>query len=93
MYIDDFLSDEALIELREFCLVSKVWNKEYQNKYLGAFSESGFISPIHLQIAIELQQKLPKLFGPHKLGNFGDLNMIQHLVKELIFMLILQFII
>ena len=34
MYIDDFLSDEALIELREFCLISKVWNKEYKNKYL-----------------------------------------------------------
>ena len=70
MYIDDFLSDEALIELREFCLVSKVWNKEYNNKYLGAFSNSGFISPIHLQIAIDLQQKLPKLFGPHRLGKF-----------------------
>ena len=70
MYIDDFLSDEALIELREFSLVSKVWYKEYNNKYLGAFSDSGFISPIHLQIATDLQQKLPKLFGPHKLGKF-----------------------
>ena len=70
MYIDDFLSDEALIELREFCLVSKVWNKEYDNDYLGAFSNSGFISPIHLQIAIDLQKKLPKLFGPHRLGTF-----------------------
>ena len=68
MYIDDFLSDETVIELYEFCLVSKVWHKEYHNKYLGAFSNCGFISPIHLQIAIDLQQKLPKLFGPHKLG-------------------------
>ena len=70
MYIDDFLSDEALTELREFSLLSKVWYKEYNNKYLGAFSDSGFISPIHLQIAVDLQQKLPKLFGPHKLGKF-----------------------
>jgi len=70
MYIDDFLSDEALQELREFCLVSKVWNKEYQNKYLGAFSDQGFISPIHLQIAIDLKQKLPKLFGPHRIEKF-----------------------
>jgi tetratricopeptide (TPR) repeat protein len=68
IYIDDFLSEEALIELREFCLISKVWNREYPNKYLGAFSEQGFISPIHLQIAKDLKQKLPKLFGPHKLG-------------------------
>ena len=70
MYIDNFLSDEALIELREFCLVSKVWHKQYDNKYLGAFSNSGFISPIHLQIALDLQQKLPKVFGAHKLGKF-----------------------
>ena len=70
MYIDNFLSDEALIELREFCLASKVWNKEYQNKYLGAFSDRGFISTIHLQIAIELKKKLPKLFGPHKIEKF-----------------------
>ena len=70
MYIDNFLSDEALIELREFCLVSQVWHKQYHNKYLGAFSNSGFISPIHLQIALDLQQKLPKVFGAHKLGMF-----------------------
>ena len=70
IYIDNFLSDEAVKELRTFCLVSKVWNREYENKYLGAFSDRGFISPIHLQIAINLKQKLPKLFGQHKLGGF-----------------------
>jgi hypothetical protein len=70
IFIDDFLSDEALIELREFCLVSKVWNREYNNRYLGAFSNRGFISPIHLQIAIELKQKLPKLFGLHRIESF-----------------------
>ena len=70
MYIDDFLSEEALQELREFCLVSKVWNREFNNKYLGAFGDQGFISPIHLQIAIDLKQKLPKLFGPHRLSKF-----------------------
>ena len=70
IYIDNFLSDEALHELREFCLVSKVWNTEYYNSYLGAFGDLGFISPIHLQIAIELKQKLPRLFGPHILGQF-----------------------
>ena len=70
MFIDNFLSEEALIELREFCLVSKVWNKEYHNKHLGAFSANGFISPIHLQIAKDLQLKLPKLFGPHNFSQF-----------------------
>jgi len=70
IYIDDFLSVEALRELREFCLVSKVWNKIYKNKYLGAFSDQGFISPIHLQISLDLQKQLPKLFGPHKIEKF-----------------------
>jgi len=70
IYIDNFLSDEAIKELREFCLVSKIWNREYENKYLGSFSDMGFISPIHLQIAIDLKRKLPKLFGQHRLGKF-----------------------
>ena len=70
MYIDDFLSEEALVELREFCLVSKVWHREYKNKYLGAFSNVGFISPIHWQIALDLKKKMPKLFGPHRLTKF-----------------------
>mgnify|MGYP001181518806 CR=1 FL=1 len=70
IYIDDFLSDEALIELREFCLASKIWNREYNNKYLGAFSGEGFISPIHLQIVKDLKEKLPKSLGLSHLGEF-----------------------
>jgi len=70
MYIDDFLSKEAIKELREFSLVSKVWIHQKPNKYLGAFSDSGFISPLHVQIGIELQKKLPKLFGKHNIGKF-----------------------
>ncbi len=40
------------------------------SKYLGAFSDSGFISPLHLQIGAELQKKLPKLFGKYNIGKF-----------------------
>ena len=58
MYIDNFLSEEAVKELREFCLVSKVWHKEYDYaKYLGALSDRGFFSPIHFQIGIDLKTK------------------------------------
>ena len=65
------MSAEAIKELREFCLVSKVWHREYEYaKYLGSFSDRGFISPVHLQIAIDLKRKLPKLFGQYNLGNF-----------------------
>ena len=70
IYIDNFLSKEAIEEIREFCLLSKIWVRQYDNKYLGAFSDKGFISPMHLQIATELRKKLPKLFGKYNLEKF-----------------------
>ena len=70
IYIDDFLSPAALAALREFSLASTVWLKEYPNKYLGAFSDRGFISPLHFQLAHELQEKMPRIFGGHPLGRF-----------------------
>ena len=70
IYIDNFLSDQAVKELRKFCLISKIWIEEKVNKYLGSYSDKGFISPLHLQIAIELKKKLPRLFGKARLGRF-----------------------
>jgi tetratricopeptide (TPR) repeat protein len=70
MHIDNFLSPEALSAFQKFCLVSKVWLKEYSNKYLGAFSDQGFISPLHFQLARELQEKMPTIFGETPLGRF-----------------------
>ncbi len=65
--IDGMLSDECLIELRKFCLYSKVFLREYENNYLGAFGNTGFISNIHLGIAKDLKNKLPKIFGDYDL--------------------------
>lgn len=70
VHIDDFLSPAALAWFQAYCLESRVWTKEYANKYLGAFSDQGFISPMHLQLGRELREKLPKLFGPHTLKRF-----------------------
>jgi Tfp pilus assembly protein PilF len=70
IYIDNFLSDEAIKELREFCLVSKVWIHQYDKKYLGAFAGSGFTSSLHLKIRKELQNKMPNLFGKYSSGKF-----------------------
>jgi hypothetical protein len=67
IYIDNLLSPQTLADLRKFCLVSAVWKKEYVNQYLGAFANMGFINPLQLAIARELQQKLPRIFGGHKL--------------------------
>jgi tetratricopeptide (TPR) repeat protein len=70
IHIDEFLSPEALKAFQAFSLVSKLWLKDYPNKYLGAFSDQGFISPLHIRLARELQQKMPKVFGGHAIGRF-----------------------
>ncbi len=68
IHIDGFLSPPALAALRDFCLVSTVWKREYgENKYLGAFANGGFVSRVHLQIARELKARMPRVFGPHDL--------------------------
>ena len=67
IHIDNLLSPAALTELRTFCLVSKVWSSEYHHEYLGAFAEDGFVSALHFQIALELRQKMPQIFGEHVL--------------------------
>lgn len=65
--IDNFLSPEALAGLQRFALISTVWKSEYLHQYLGAFGEDGFLSPLHLEIARELGERMPRIFGPHRL--------------------------
>lgn len=67
--IDNFLSEEALIELRKFCLLSKVFLKEYENDYLGAFGNMGFTSSIHMGIGRDLKIKMSKIFGEQSLNH------------------------
>jgi Flp pilus assembly protein TadD len=67
-FVDDFLTPDALASLRRFCLESTVWfESRYANGYLGAFMDDGFCCPLLLQIAEELRQALPGIFGPHTL--------------------------
>jgi tetratricopeptide (TPR) repeat protein len=60
---DNFLSEPCLRALREFCLASTIWKTDYVHGYVGAFSSEGFISALHLNIAHELRQKMPRIFG------------------------------
>ncbi len=70
IHVDNLLSPAALAAFQTFSLASKVWLKDYPNKYLGAFSDRGFISPLHFQLARELQEMMPRVFGGHPLGRF-----------------------
>ena len=66
--VDHLLTPEALAQLQRFCLRSTVWRRSYPTGYLGANPESGFFSPLLLQIAAELRQALPELLGEHHLN-------------------------
>jgi hypothetical protein len=62
--VDDFLSEEALGEVRRFCLESTVWSaNRYNHGRLGAFFRDGFNCPLLLQIAEELRDALPRAIG------------------------------
>ncbi|MFD9335791.1 hypothetical protein ACFWBF_15480 [Streptomyces sp. NPDC060028] len=64
VYVDDFLSEEALGELYRFCLESTVWfGNRYAHGRLGALMQDGFICPLLMQIAEELRDALPRLIG------------------------------
>ena len=65
--IDNLLTEEALAQLRRFCMDSTIWRKAYANGYLGAIPESGFACPLLAQIADELCQAYEGIFGQHPL--------------------------
>ena len=71
VYVDHLLTPEALAQLQRFCLRSTVWRRPYPPGYLGANPESGFFSPLLLQIAAELRQAIPELLGGHHLTTGG----------------------
>jgi hypothetical protein len=66
--VDHLLTPEALGQLQRFCLRSTVWRRPYPPGYIGANPESGFFSPLLLQIALELRQAMPELLGGHHLS-------------------------
>jgi tetratricopeptide (TPR) repeat protein len=64
VWIDNFLTKEALENLRAFCLESTIWSiNRYTNGYLGSFFRHGFNCPLLHQIAEELRQALPRIIG------------------------------
>lgn len=65
--IDDFLAPDALAAFQAFAHGSRVWHGEYANHYLGAFANRGFNSPLHLQLARELKQRMPRVFQDYLL--------------------------
>lgn len=65
--IDDFLGADALAGLRRFCWGSTIWREVYAGGYVGAFPEHGVTCPLLAQIAQELKDSYPDIFGDHPL--------------------------
>ena len=67
--IDGFLSDDGLRSMREFCLSSTIWKKDYDYGFLGSFLDRGFVSGLNLQITHELEDYMPRIFKAVALTN------------------------
>ncbi len=68
--IDNLLTPEALEGLQRFCWGSTIWKKLYRDGYLGAMPDHGFACPLLAQIADELRENFPTIFGRHGLGQW-----------------------
>ena len=67
--VDDFLRPEALAALRRYCHRSTIWFGYGKVRgYCGAYMQDGFGNALLLQLARELQDKLPTVVGPHYLN-------------------------
>jgi tetratricopeptide (TPR) repeat protein len=63
--VDNFLTKQAITELRRFCLESTVWYDMSAIGDLGANLEDGFCCPLLLQIANEIRERFPSIYGEH----------------------------
>jgi Tetratricopeptide repeat len=68
--IDDFLTPEALDQLRKFCLESTVWRHPYKFGYVGAFPQNGFASTSLFAIAEEFSAALGEAFDGYQLAQW-----------------------
>ena len=68
--IDDFLTPEALAQLRKFCLESTVWRHPYKFGYVGAFPQNGFASTSLFAIAEEFSAALGEAFDQYQLAQW-----------------------
>ncbi|MEE8532402.1 MAG: tetratricopeptide repeat protein, partial [Alphaproteobacteria bacterium] len=66
---DDFLTPEALVALRDFCLESTIFFGYSGARFVGSDLGTGFNCSLLYQIAEELKRRLPRILGAHELSN------------------------
>ena len=66
--IDNFLTDQALKQLWQYCLDATIWFDCKENGgYLGAYLNEGFHSQVLFNLAKNLRTSFPNIFKGHKL--------------------------
>lgn len=68
--LDEFLTPDALDELRRLGLESTNWNSVKAGGYIGAFTTDGFAPPVVAQLALDLEQAMPRVLRAHSLLMF-----------------------
>jgi hypothetical protein len=68
--VDDFLTPDALEQLRKFCLESTVWRHPYKFGYVGAFPQDGFASTSLFAVAEQFQAALGQPFDGYQLAQW-----------------------
>jgi len=66
---DNFLDNEALKALRDFCLESTIFFRLSHNIYISSLVYEGFNCSILYKIASELKQKFPRVLSDKELRN------------------------
>jgi tetratricopeptide (TPR) repeat protein len=66
IYIDDFLTADALSELRRMTLESTFWF-DIKATYVGSYVRNGFCSALLFQIAREIKERMPRIIQQHRL--------------------------
>ncbi len=66
--IDGLLSDQALADLRRFCMESTIWTQMTFSDELGTSLTNGFACPLLFQISNQLRENLPNILGDNQLN-------------------------
>jgi tetratricopeptide (TPR) repeat protein len=67
--LDDFLTPEALLGLRDFCLESTIFFTTKHNRFVQGKHANGFNCDLLYQIVEEVKERFPKILDSHHLAN------------------------
>jgi hypothetical protein len=68
--MDDFLTPNALINLRNFLLESTIYFSHSGNRFVAGEIETGFNCHLIYQLAAEVKAKFPRVLGNHDLNRW-----------------------